>query len=156
MLTIVAQFAKLRATASVTGILFLALVVTCQAVSAEKTKAEQAEEAEAAAEERALEKQGRLPEDGYEFTAPGRLALATHTMDEDRPSVVGIFTAYGKTYQLKLAEASLRKKLEKFNGKTVTLGGKIRNTGKYLIVQAVLTQPGRFRPVSGRSSPGRM
>ena len=32
----------------------------------------------------------------------------------------------------------------------------LRNGGKYLIVQEVLSQPGRFNPVSGRSSSGRM
>lgn len=125
-------------------------------VSAEKTVAEQAEDEEAAAEERQLEKQGKLPEDGHEFTASGKLVLATQVMDQERPGVLGLFTACGRSYQVKLAEETLREKLNTFNGKTVTLAGKIRNQGKYLIVQAVLTQTGSFQATSARSGRGRM
>jgi len=137
--------------------LLISLLVLClPLMGAEKTELEMAEDAEAAEEERILEQLGRLPDDGHEFTAAGRLVLAAQAMDENRPSVLGIFTAYKRTYQVKLEDESLRKKLAKFNGKTVTLAGKIRNKGKYLIVQAVLTQPGKFRAVSGRRGRGRM
>ena len=76
-------------------------------------------------------------------------------MDVERPSVLGIFRSGKGIYQVKVAEESLRKELNKFNGKMVTLGGKVRNKGKYLIVQEVLTQPGRLAPASN-TSPARM
>jgi len=126
------------------------------AVSAEPTRTETAEAAEAAEEERKLEEQGLIPDGGYEFEQEGRLTLASHTMDEDRPSIVGIFTSRGRTYQVKLAKENLRKELAKFNSKNVTLGGKVRNRGKYLIVQEVLTENVTAGPGERRRTPGRM
>ena len=125
--------------------------------SAEKTKAELAEDAEAAEEERLLEKQDLLPEDGYEFEQVGKLLLHPRTVDETRPSVVGVFLSRGRTYQVKTDGPSVLKRLNRFNGKVVRLGGKVRNSGKYLIVQDVLSQPGKgaHTPASN-SSPIRM
>jgi hypothetical protein len=131
------------------------LVCGMTAWSAEKTKVEQAEEAEAAEEDRKLQEAGRIPEDGYEFMEGGKLHLAAGVMDPARPSVLGIFRSNKRTYQVKVAEESLRPQLAKFNGKMVTLGGKIRNGGKYLIVQEVLSRPGRLAPASN-TSPLRM
>jgi len=124
-------------------------------LSAEKTKAELAEEAEAAEEERKLDEAGKLPEDGYEFMEAGKLFLSNAVMDPARPSVLGVFRSGKRAYQVKVAEESLRKELTKFNGKFVTLGGKIRNDGKYLIVQEVLSRAGGLAP-SSNSSPARM
>lgn len=137
----------------------LILIPLCAASmwGAEKTKAELAEDAEAAEEERWLEKRDLLPEDGYEFEQVGKLLLNPRTVDETRPSVVGVFLSRGRTYQVKTDGASVLKRLGKFNGKVVRLGGKVRNSGKYLIVQDVLSQPGKGIPTpSSNSSPARM
>ena len=138
-------------------VLLLVAGFACNPVllSAEMTKAEQAEEAEAAEEERKLDEAGKLPEDGYEFMEAGKLFLSNAVMDPARPSVLGVFRSGKRAYQVKVAEESLRKELTKFNGKYVTLGGKIRNKGKYLIVQEVMSQAGGLAPATN-SSPARM
>ena len=72
-----------------------------------------------------------------------------------KPRMLGVFRSGKRAYQVKVAEESLRKELTKFNGKFVTLGGKIRNNGKYLIVQEILSRAGGLAP-SSNSSPARM
>jgi len=134
--------------------LFLGLGLSLGA--GEPTEKESAEDAEAAEEERKLEAAGLIPDGGYEFEQEGRLALANYVMDKERPSVVGVFNSRGRTYQLKLEKESLRKELAKFNGKKVTLGGKVRNKGKYLIVQEVLSENVTAGPGERRRTPGRM
>jgi len=133
------------------------LFVAAASVGAvERTETERAEEAVAAEEERKLEEKGLIPDGGYEFEQEGKLTLATWTMDEQRPSILGIFTSRGRTYQVKVAREPLRKALARFNGKQVTLGGKVRNEGKYLIVQEVLSQVVPVGPGKNRGVPARM
>lgn len=137
--------------------LAFAAVFACSVVvwAAEKTEAERAEDAEAAEEERKLEEAGRIPNDGYEFSGGGRLLLSNGVMDPERPGVLGVFRTKARVYLVKVDEEALRGKLAKFNGKMVTLGGKIRNGGKYLVVQEVLSQPGGLAPAAN-TSPARM
>jgi hypothetical protein len=159
----VVQSGRLRNLSRVCCILLSAFSAICvpalsaeEAETAEKTKTELVEEAEAAEEERILRKQGRILDMEYELVVPGRLVLTAQAMDEDRPSVLGYFKTSKQAYLVKLGDESLREKLALFNQKTVTLAGKVRNNGKYLIVQAVLTQTGEFRVVAPQPGRGRM
>jgi hypothetical protein len=114
-----------------------------------------AEQEEADREEELLRAQGKTPDQGQETVLQGKY-LAT-APQENRTDIPGVFLASGKTYQVKLAAENLRNKLVPFNGKQVTLGGKIRNRGKYFIVEEVLTQPnGAFVPAQAHTSPGRL
>jgi hypothetical protein len=116
-----------------------------------------AEAEQAAKEEEILRAQGKIPETGYETALQGKY-LMTAQQEGQRTDVPGVFVTQGRTYQVKLVEASLRDKLTPFNGKPVTLGGKIRNQGKYFIVEDVLTQSadGAYAPAQSHTAPGRL
>jgi len=64
--------------------------------------------------------------------------------------------AQGRTYRVKLENPALGKELASYNGKVVTLGGKIRNQGRYFIVAEILTQAGNFTPAQSNTAPGRL
>ena len=120
------------------SVLFLAASVL-QSGEPKKSPEEIAEEKQADEEERQLE--GKRPETGHEYTARGRLQLVP--MDEGKtPKVLGTFTADGKTYMLKIASEELRAQLQPFDNKDVALAGKIRNNGKYLIVEDIVAGSG--------------
>lgn len=101
---------------------------------------EEIEAKEAAEEEKLLE--GKRPETGHEFSARGRLRLALVEEGQTPPAILGIFTADGKSYQVKIANEALRAQLLPFDNKDIALGGKVRNKGKYLIVEEVIIGSG--------------
>lgn len=114
-----------------------------------------AEAEEAAKEEAALQAQGKIPDGGHETVLRGKYLQTAP--QEGRDDIPGVFVVAGKAYQVKLALEGLRKQLAPFNGKQVTLGGKIRNRNKYFIVEEVLTQPGgAFTPAQAHTAPGRL
>jgi len=114
-----------------------------------------AEEEEAAEEEERLQAQGKIPDEGHETVLQGKYLVTQQ--DKSRPDIPGVFLAGGRAYKVKLQANHLLTKLAPFNGKRVTLGGKIRNQGKYFIVGEVLTQPGgTFVPGQAHTAPGRL
>jgi hypothetical protein len=108
-----------------------------------KDPQQEAEEKEAAEEDAAAV--GRdLPggPGAFEFNARGKLDLYQHP-DDQKPIVIGIFTADGKAYEVKAGNEELLTKLQQYNGKLVSLAGKLRNKGKYLVVQSIVEGAGR-------------
>jgi len=123
------------------------------ALSAERALTE---EEEAAREEALLQAQGKIPETGHEKVLEGKY-LVTVVEGGEKAAIPGVFVVKGHVYQLKLANEELRGRLKPFNGKRVTLGGKIRNQGKYFILEEVLTQPGgAYVPAQAHTAPGRL
>ena len=116
---------------------FAALLFCAHAFSAEKKKDPkiEAEEKEAREEDEAVA--GKDIAGGHEFTARGKFVL--NDTDVENPVVVGAFVAEGKIYQVKVEREDLRPRLALFNNKEVGLTGKLRNKGKYLVVQDITT-----------------
>ncbi|HYG75897.1 MAG TPA: hypothetical protein VEK08_12915 [Planctomycetota bacterium] len=67
-------------------------------------------------------------------------------LDDGNPDVVGSFVAEDagghRVYMLKIEDPSLVSKLKALDRKKVALVGKIRNSGKYILVSAVVDQSG--------------
>jgi len=115
-----------------------ASVIGAGAFAAEKKKKDpkiEAEENEAHEEDEAMI--GKDIVGGHEFTARGKFVL--NDTDVEKPVVVGAFIAEGKMYQVKIEREELRARLIPFNNKEVGLTGKLRNKGKYLVVQDITT-----------------
>lgn len=115
----------------------------------EKDEALAAEAKEAAEEDSA--NVGKDFGGGYELIARGKFKLYAEGESEN-PQVVGLFSADGKIYQVKLENEGLKKELAPFNGKDVGLAGKLRNKGKYLVVQMLMNSappPDTFRNPRG-------
>lgn len=88
---------------------------------------------------------------GYELIARGKFKLYGEG-ESDNPQVIGLFSADGKIYQVKLENEGLKKELTPLNGKDVGLAGKLRNKGKYLVVQMLMNSappPDSFRNPRG-------
>jgi len=114
------------------------------------------EREEAAREEAKLKAEGKLPEIGHETILRGKY-LSTPNREDKRSDIPGVFLVEGRAYKVKLQANDLLEKLKPFNGKHVTLGGKIRNRGQYFIVEEVLTQPGGlFVPAQAHTAAGRL
>jgi len=131
-------------------LLLLSLVAlpVCAAEN-EKDEALAAEAKEAAEEDSA--NVGKDFGGGYELIARGKFKLYAEGESEN-PQVVGLFSADGKIYQVKLENEGLKKELAPFNGKDVGLAGKLRNKGKYLVVQMLMNSappPDTFRNPRG-------
>lgn len=73
---------------------------------------------------------------GFEFIGRGKFKLYADGESENK-AVVGLFSCDGKLYQVKAESEQLKKDLAPHNGKEVGLSGKLRNQGKYLIVQSI-------------------
>lgn len=128
-----------------------------------------AEAQQAALEEKELQAQGKVPDRGYESTSRGTFLFVNGGID-GREDLVGQFQVAGYAYafQVKVmdrmgADAEVVRKLVSFDGRAVTLGGKIRNKsptcaqGQYFIVGEVLSQPnGAFVPTQSNTAPGRL
>ncbi len=94
----------------------------------EKAEAKAEDDAEALANERA-----RLP-----VTISGTLNLVQYDVTKIPDVVIGQMTSKGVNYLLKVPDANVLKRIEKYSGKPVTLSGKTRNKGKYFIIGSVI------------------
>lgn len=75
----------------------------------------------------------------------------TGTPESSENGIVGTFTVDGKPMLLRLESPKLIDDLKKVNGKTATLTGKIRVSGKYFVAQSVLVPvPGQPRKTRGK------
>lgn len=121
------------------SVLFLACAWALEGGEPKKSPEEIAEEKEAEEEEQLMV--GKRPESGHEFSARGRLQLVP--LEEGKiPKILGTFTSDRKTYLVKITNEALFAQLLPFDKKDVGLGGKVRNSGKYLIVEEVLAGSG--------------
>lgn len=109
-------------------------ISTLSAAEKKKDPVLEAEEKEAAEED--AEAVGKDTQSGYEFTARGKLALSNMD-DTQKPLVIGLFAADGRVYSVKVERDELRAQLRAYDGKSVGLAGKIRNKGKYFVVQEI-------------------
>lgn len=66
----------------------------------------------------------------------GRVQLKSDAVAEEG-AVVGLLTAQDRAYLLRLSRPDVLPILQRFNGKTVTVMGKIRMQGKYLVAEGV-------------------
>lgn len=73
---------------------------------------------------------------GYEFIGRGKFRMYAEGESENK-EVVGLFACDGKMYLVKVENEQLKKDLAPHSGKDVGLTGKLRNKGKYLIVQTI-------------------
>jgi hypothetical protein len=138
---------RLNALSALLLLSFVALPVT--AAESEKDEALAAEAKEAAEEDTA--NIGKDFAGGYELIARGKFKLYAEGESEN-PQVIGLFSADGKIYQVKLENEGLKKELAPFNGKDVGLAGKLRNKGKYLVIQMLMNSappPDSFRNPRG-------
>jgi len=88
---------------------------------------------------------------GYELIARGKFKLYGEGESEN-PKVIGLFSADGKIYQCKIENEGLKKDLAPQNGKEVGLAGKLRNKGKYFVIQMLMNSappPDSFRNPRG-------
>jgi hypothetical protein len=121
---------------------------TASAQDAKTKKELSAEEKEAQAEEEA---ESKLNQDLVQIRFEGKLMLYGEP-DQSNPVIVGTFTSSGRVYLLKVAEPPQVARLKEYNGKTVTLIGKIRNSGKYFVFRDIIeggAAPAAYRKRGG-------
>jgi hypothetical protein len=107
-----------------------------------------AEEKEAQAEEEA---ESKLNQELVKIRFEGKVTLYLEP-DQSNPSVVGTFTSSGQVYLLKVPDPQQVTRLKEYNGKTVTLVGKIRNAGKYFVYREIIeggAAPAAYRKRGG-------
>jgi len=103
----------------------------CGLAAEKPDKKQQAEELEAKAEAEA-----EAGTDNIKSVFSGTLDL--NLQAPAGAAVIGTFVSEGKTYELKVANPEMRKSLEEYNKKKVTLVGVIRNKGKYFIAASLV------------------
>jgi hypothetical protein len=82
----------------------------------------------------------------------GRVQLKGDAVAET-DAVVGMIAIQDRAYLLRLAKPDVLSQLQRFNGKTATVFGKIRMRGKYFIADSVQApSPGSERSDRGRRS----
>ena len=82
----------------------------------------------------------------------GRVQLQADAAEETG-AVVGLLATQNRAYLLRLARPEVLPLLRRFNGQTVTVSGKIRMRGKYLIAESVQAPtPGVERTDRGKTS----
>jgi len=123
----------------------LALVLLASpALRAAQSKTEDAQkqaEAKRAAEEE--EAENKLDnEDPKKNPVLSGKVLLIEPQDGEKPEVIGLFVVGDHQYELKVSNDKLREDLKPFNGKSVALGGKIRNDGKYFIASRIIAGNG--------------
>ena len=114
----------------------LLLLLNTTLHAAEKQTPEEKAEAKEAADEddRAAKIDGEVSDPLKYLVVKGTL-----TLDESaKGPVLGTISGKDGTYQIKLENEAVRELLFKHNNKAVTLGGKLRNKGKYLLVRDVI------------------
>lgn len=126
------------------GIALALLSAHSPALAAARDKKEDAAKAERELIAREDEQAAKLADpnkDGYSdnplvyFQARGKLTL--QPPDGAGPDVVGQFVASDRGYLVKLAGPDFLKTLKIYDGKEVTLQGKLRAEGKYFVVNGV-------------------
>jgi hypothetical protein len=115
-------------------LLCLPLLFSSAVFAAEPTPEQVAESKEAEEEDKAAV--GKDFAGGFEFIGRGKFKLYGEGESENK-EVVGLFSCDGKLFQVKVENEQLKKDLAPHNGKDVGLSGKLRNKGKYLVVQSI-------------------
>jgi hypothetical protein len=87
------------------------------------------------------------------FDARGKLKLYPVEDPAKLPEIVGELAAPGRTYLIKLASDAVHAELKPWNGREVTLMGKLRCEGKYFIVRGI---SGGGAPPKPKTNPRRM
>jgi hypothetical protein len=105
-------------------------------IVAAQSEEQTAQEKEAAKEAEEDAARAAKPKDSYtsESTVKGKVIIFPQPQEEEVP---GAFNVGSKIYLLKVREATLMKEIIALNGKTVALAGKVRNDGKYFVVEGI-------------------
>ena len=131
--------------------LAIAFMISGAVLTAETQDEKEAKEA--AAEEDAFNKAGEVEQMAAQKSMTGKFVLTPPTDDDPNPKVVGTFSlGVGQSYLVKVEHQVVLKKLAGYDNKKVTVRGKIRNQGKYLIVSEIMS--GREAPPAERSKRG--
>ncbi len=114
------------------------MVVWTGATCCAGTLPERTSENQKVSPEETAEREGNNEKFGADFC--GKLALFTKEQKEafGDASVFGTLTTDKTTYFVKLNSEKLLEALTPYDGKKCTLTGKLRNEGKYLLVQKVV------------------
>ena len=100
-----------------------------------QTAQEKAEAKEAADEDERESKMDGEARDPLKYL----VVKGTMALDESaKGPVIGTISGKDGTYQIKLTNESIRAQMFKYNNKIVTLGGKLRNNGKYILVKEII------------------
>jgi hypothetical protein len=105
-------------------------------IVAEQSEEQTEQEKEAAREAEENAAKAAKPNDSYasESTVKGKVIIFPQPQEEEVP---GAFNVGSKIYLLKVREEALKKEIIALNGKTVALAGKVRNDGKYFVVEGI-------------------
>lgn len=87
------------------------------------------------------EKESKLPEVEQIALTKAYMGTLQLIKNEENPEVVGQLVTTTGPMILKLSQPTLLKELVPFNQKTISLTGKLRNNGKYLLVTSVVGAP---------------
>ena len=127
------------------AIVFVASSVTAWAQSDE---ARASEERQAAEEDAAAEKE-RGDEGGSETVLIGKF-YRQKEKEADNPAVFGTYVSGGRAYLLKVENPIAKPYLIKNERKEIKLAGRIRNEGKYFIVEKVIAPVQLAPPIRNR------
>lgn len=98
----------------------------------------------------------------YQSDFSGTFLLPSDPSQKSDRGVVGTFITDKsdrnpeQTYLVKVVSDDVLKVLSRYDTKKVTVQGKLRNNGKYLIVSLVIEPPPPFHPQPERRSPGKL
>jgi hypothetical protein len=126
------------------GVAVCTLWIGCGLFAASPGWAAQSDQAQKdrEAEEEAREDQQKAatPRDSFmsESAFKGRIAIFDEPESQDTP---GTFTVGAKVYLLKVRNDDLKAKIRALNRKEVVLAGKVRNQGKYFVVESIPEPP---------------
>lgn len=122
--------------------------------AAEKSKAKPNPEKEAEEKQYQLEEEtDKQLGDSVKSQFDGKVLLYPIDREQPLPEVIGTFTSEGRIYLLKMSDARLLATLAPFQGKDVTLNGKIRVNKKYFIATEVVLSDGA-QPIEKRKRGG--
>jgi hypothetical protein len=143
--------------------LTIVLVAGVRSVYAGEADPREVEFLKATQEEKVLQEQGKVPDRGHESVLRGTFQQS-NPLGGQRKDVIGTFWVtevlvgsiappVGSAFMVKVldpggGDKEVERRLESFDNKTVTLGGKIRNKsdeypqGQFFIVGEVMTQTG--------------
>ncbi|HYG73613.1 MAG TPA: hypothetical protein VEK08_01170 [Planctomycetota bacterium] len=128
----------MRTLLTITFILFT--LAAAPLLAGQKGESQIEKEAARAAEEDAAAA-ARKSDQLYEISMRGKLQIDAEKKADPKALVLGTFAAEGRLFEVKADSPLVRQDLEKNDGRELTLEGKIRNDGKYFIVQNVPSPP---------------
>ncbi|HLX63056.1 MAG TPA: hypothetical protein VKX17_17435 [Planctomycetota bacterium] len=123
------------------------LVLAGALCAAENNSSESSDAAAEEAEAATFDKEIRSPLTGMAFE--GTVII---NKTEDQPGILGAFKTADSSYLIKVENEAIGKELQALNSKQISVFGKIRNKGKYIVIVQIL--PMLEPPPSRRKTKG--